>query len=214
MASDKKIEDAPRRTQIVSAATLMFIERGFAGTSVNEVATACGLQKASLYHHFRSKEELFVACVTDGYDQSVADLGEIIEDKKISATKKMSKAIPMLYDITIFRPVGQLSPVVAEVAVRFPHVSMTFRDSFVKRQHDLIMQIIDQGVAQAEFRDRNRHGLMHMIYGPIVTLSMTKQMFEHLEDFDEMWPMDLLMREHIGSILELVGARPAVGADA
>lgn len=49
------------RTAILEAATGLFGERGFAGTTMDAVAAAAGLAKGAVYHHFPGKEALFEA---------------------------------------------------------------------------------------------------------------------------------------------------------
>jgi AcrR family transcriptional regulator len=46
------------RTQILEAAARLFVERGFAATSVRDIAAAIGISNPSLYHHFSSKADL------------------------------------------------------------------------------------------------------------------------------------------------------------
>ena len=49
------------RDRVLSAAAMIFAERGYAGTTMRSVAKRVGLQAASLYYHYRSKEELIEA---------------------------------------------------------------------------------------------------------------------------------------------------------
>lgn len=49
------------RGDIVDAATQVFSQRGYHGSSMSDVADAVGIRKASLYHHVRSKEDLLFA---------------------------------------------------------------------------------------------------------------------------------------------------------
>ena len=49
------------RQRILHVAREMFIERGFAAVSMQQIADAAGLKKASIYYHFPSKVDLFVA---------------------------------------------------------------------------------------------------------------------------------------------------------
>jgi AcrR family transcriptional regulator len=48
----------PRRAAIVTAAAELFDERGYHQTSMEDIAAAAGIRKASVYHYFRGKEEL------------------------------------------------------------------------------------------------------------------------------------------------------------
>jgi len=50
-----------RREEILDEAMALFAERGYEGTSMSELAERVGLRKASLFHHFASKEVLYAA---------------------------------------------------------------------------------------------------------------------------------------------------------
>ncbi len=47
-----------RRDEVTRVAARLFAERGYDGTSLADVAEAVGIQKASLYHHIATKEDL------------------------------------------------------------------------------------------------------------------------------------------------------------
>jgi AcrR family transcriptional regulator len=55
--------DAQRDTILAQAAEL-FARQGFVGTSMNEVATACGMSKPALYHYVRDKSQLLFEIAT------------------------------------------------------------------------------------------------------------------------------------------------------
>ncbi|MCC6250787.1 MAG: TetR family transcriptional regulator [Rubrivivax sp.] len=46
------------RGQILAGAARLFATRGYAATTMNDVAAACGLSKATLYHYVRDKHDL------------------------------------------------------------------------------------------------------------------------------------------------------------
>lgn len=50
---------------MLDAATACFLERGFGGTSMRDVAERCGILSGSLYHHVSSKEELLAAVLEE-----------------------------------------------------------------------------------------------------------------------------------------------------
>jgi AcrR family transcriptional regulator len=54
------LAEAPSsREKILDVAESLFARRGFAGVGLREVAEATGLSKSALFHHFRSKEQLY-----------------------------------------------------------------------------------------------------------------------------------------------------------
>lgn len=59
MASTPRMPREQRRAQLLELATELFIERGFQGTSMDDIAGAAGVTKPVLYQHFSSKEELY-----------------------------------------------------------------------------------------------------------------------------------------------------------
>jgi TetR/AcrR family transcriptional regulator len=60
--SDSDASSAPSsRDKILDVAEALFARRGFAGVGMREVADAAGLGKSSLFHHFRSKAQLYLA---------------------------------------------------------------------------------------------------------------------------------------------------------
>ena len=47
-----------QRELILSHAAALFAQQGYAATSMNQVAAACGVSKAAVYHYVRDKNEL------------------------------------------------------------------------------------------------------------------------------------------------------------
>jgi AcrR family transcriptional regulator len=58
MARTSSEPRSARRDEIVALAGDMFAARGYAGTTVREIAEAAGILSGSLYHHFDSKESI------------------------------------------------------------------------------------------------------------------------------------------------------------
>jgi AcrR family transcriptional regulator len=65
-----------QREMILGRAAALFARGGYPGTSMNQVAEACGLSKATLYHYFRDKYDLLVS-IADGH---VSRLQAIVDD--------------------------------------------------------------------------------------------------------------------------------------
>jgi AcrR family transcriptional regulator len=66
MKQPSRLTADERRTIIVEAATRVFAENGFHGTTTRELAKAAGVSEALIYKHFPSKESLFSAMLAQG----------------------------------------------------------------------------------------------------------------------------------------------------
>jgi TetR/AcrR family transcriptional regulator, cholesterol catabolism regulator len=64
-----------RGRDVLAAAVELFASRGFDATSIRDIATEAGVQPASVYYHYPSKEALLVAIV----DRAAAQVAEQIK---------------------------------------------------------------------------------------------------------------------------------------
>jgi len=48
------------KNKILKAATTLFSELGYKGTSVRKIASSVGIRESALYNHFKNKEEIFL----------------------------------------------------------------------------------------------------------------------------------------------------------
>ncbi|KPM57654.1 TetR family transcriptional regulator [Frankia sp. R43] len=71
-----RAQGADTRTRILEAAVQLFVERGYAGTSVRDIAERLGVTKAALYYHFSSKEMILEALISP-FESGFAQLVEL-----------------------------------------------------------------------------------------------------------------------------------------
>src|SRR6187397_969808 len=80
MSTDGPASQAPtRRDELLELAATMFAERGLRATTVRDIADSAGILSGSLYHHFKSKEQMveevlrdFLGWLFDRYQQIIA----------------------------------------------------------------------------------------------------------------------------------------------
>jgi AcrR family transcriptional regulator len=76
MARTRSANYDDQREAILGEAARLFAQRGYSATTMNEVAAACGLSKATLYHYYRDKDAL-LAEIAQGH---VARLAQLVQD--------------------------------------------------------------------------------------------------------------------------------------
>jgi AcrR family transcriptional regulator len=69
-----------RRDEITRVACAVFAQKGFQNSTMRDVADATGILAGSLYHHYKSKDDLLVEVLKRFYADSVADIERIIAE--------------------------------------------------------------------------------------------------------------------------------------
>lgn len=70
--------NASRRQQILDTAAAVFAEKGIASTTVRDISEQVGIYSGSLYHHFKSKEEIVAGILAPIVASQVAALERIM----------------------------------------------------------------------------------------------------------------------------------------
>jgi AcrR family transcriptional regulator len=81
-----------RKEQILQTAAKLFWEKGYASTSMRDIATDLGIEAASLYHHIKSKEEILETICFAMADQLIGAINEV-NDIYFNAEEKLRMAI-------------------------------------------------------------------------------------------------------------------------
>jgi AcrR family transcriptional regulator len=71
------------RNRIIEAAALCFAESGYDGTAVARICETAGVSKGAFYHHFSSKQQLFIVLIDqwlEDLDQHLVALGGQVDD--------------------------------------------------------------------------------------------------------------------------------------
>jgi AcrR family transcriptional regulator len=82
-----------RRAEIIQAAGQLFLSQSYSHTSMQDVMNKVKIAKGTIYHYFKSKEELLEAVVQDIVDSSMEEMTDLVEKSKGTALEKMKLLI-------------------------------------------------------------------------------------------------------------------------
>jgi TetR/AcrR family transcriptional regulator len=83
--------DGDTRVEILAAARRVFAQHGLDGTSVREVAGAARVNNAMIYYHFKDKEDLYRAVLSDSFSAMTDIWSDPIFTSKTSVRQKIEK---------------------------------------------------------------------------------------------------------------------------
>jgi TetR/AcrR family transcriptional regulator, mexJK operon transcriptional repressor len=128
---------------IREAAALLFLEKGYAGTSMDDIAAAAQVSKQTIYTHFHSKEELFGDLVL-GNAQRVEDFIATLELTLAGAddVEAALRQVARMYLRLVMRPeVLRLRRLVVGEAARFPDLARTYYEQVPGRVYEALARI-------------------------------------------------------------------------
>jgi len=119
-------EKAQRRQLILDAALIVFAAKGYAETSMADIAQSARLGKATLYYYFPTKEAIYEAIYVAGTEAYYSEMMPVLELEQPSRIIKTMLTFYVVYMnehrdfFNIFFPLGRSAPIqiVESVAVR------------------------------------------------------------------------------------------------
>jgi TetR/AcrR family transcriptional repressor of mexJK operon len=125
--SRRETQRQTRRDAIVQVAARYFIEHGYAATTMSGIATALGGSKGTLWNHFPSKEELFVA-VLDRLTEDFRTQLLLILDPRHDFEKALRRFCREFLNKVTSRDGIALYRLVISETNRFPEIGRIFHE--------------------------------------------------------------------------------------
>jgi TetR/AcrR family transcriptional regulator len=162
---------ASSRDKILDVAEALFARRGFAGVGLREVAERVGLGKSSLFHHFKSKAELYLAVLRRVFERI---------DERVAPTfaasgtyaEQLTRAIDALIDALAEHPTTarlllrglfedddlptEAEPALAEV------------EGAIERILGRVLALLRKGIDAGDFRDAEPGQVLQTLIGAVV----------------------------------------------
>jgi len=91
------------KTDVLAAAASIFQQKGYNGTSMDEVLKATGLSRSSLYDSFGDKHNLYIQSL-EFYKENEQKLSEKIEDKPVNGLQKIDYLFKNVVDHLVAHP--------------------------------------------------------------------------------------------------------------
>lgn len=89
-------EAEERRNEILDAADELFGEKGFDGTSTNDILSKVNIARGTLYYHFKSKEDIMNALIDRYNVRLLSRARKIADDKSIPVDERMVRVVMTL----------------------------------------------------------------------------------------------------------------------
>lgn len=136
------------RSKILASAIKLFSTRGFNAASVDDICTDAGISKGAFYHHFKSKQDLFLALL-DVWLQTIDNAIEASKDKTVPETfMQITEAFPY-----IFATANEGLPMFLEFWLQASRDEKIWQAGIkpYRRYHKYFAALIQKGVDEGSF---------------------------------------------------------------
>ena len=166
-----------RPSELLAAALELFVEKGYAGTRLEDVAAQAGVSKGTLYLYFENKEDLFKAVVGDNVVARIsASADEVLRFDGTSADLLRQLVTTWWRDYGDSKA-GVLGKLVMAESGNFPDIARFFLEEVIEPWHELLATAIRRGIERGEFRAVDPAMFVRVITAPLVMLSLWKRSF-------------------------------------
>ncbi len=120
--------DSPKRQAVIEAASELFIAQGYGAVSMDAIARAAGVSKATLYAHFASKNRLFATIINEACQQNVT-LSDPLPEPSGDLAAVLTALGQRLLRFLLEAKALAIHRVVLAESVRFPELGQAFYEN-------------------------------------------------------------------------------------
>jgi TetR/AcrR family transcriptional regulator len=163
-----------RPSELVAAALDLFVEKGFAATRAEEVATRAGVSKGTLFLYFASKEDLFKAVVRENLSGLYPEWSTELDNYSGTSAELLHYCMQAWWSRIGDTKASGISKLIMSEARNFPELAAFYQQEVVEPGSALIRRILQRGIDRGEFRAIDMQYGVYVVLAPMIFLVMWK----------------------------------------
>lgn len=143
----KRLRSEQRKHQLVGITLNLIATQGLQGTSMGKVAKAAGITEMALYRHFRSRNELIQAALSE----MISILNRFLDSDEPDIKKRLRTISAVMYDSMMS---DRMEPRLLFEFLRAPakeHLKDQMQEQF-QTLHHKIEDMLQEGISAGQFR--------------------------------------------------------------
>lgn len=168
---------AARPQELVAAALDLFVERGYAATRLEDVATAAGVSKATVYLYFANKEELFKTVVRENLVPALNRGIDLVESYEGTTPELLRELLRGWWGLIGGTRLAGLTKLIMAESGNFPDIARFYNDEIMEPGDELFARVLARGVARGEMRALPANPTTTIICAPLVFLMLWQSAF-------------------------------------
>lgn len=170
----RKRRKEARPQELLDAALEVFVERGFAASKMEDVASRAGVSKGTVYLYFPSKEELLKAVIRHNLSLTIAQGGDLAAQFP-GPTDELLRVLAMSWwdRVGETQASGIFKLIITEVR-NFPEFAQFYAAEVIEPGRQLLKALLQRGIDRGEFRPVPLEDTAHALIFPMLMLCLHK----------------------------------------
>ena len=158
-----------RPGELIQAALDVFVERGYAGARLDDIAQRAGVTKGTVYLYFTDKQELFEAVVRETLGSMLSRGQAIASGFEGTASDLLREVLARWWrDIVQNDKVSALPKLMISEAGNFPRLAQFYYQAVIEPGRALLREVLVRGIRRGEFRPVDVENYIHFIIAPLL----------------------------------------------
>lgn len=158
-----------RPGELIDAALAAFVEHGYAGARLDDIAARAGVSKGTVYLYFKDKEELFEAVVRGTLGDLVAQGHAIARNFAGPSPELLREVLARWWTgIVEHEHISALPKLMISEAGNFPRLARSYYEVVIEPGRALLREVLERGIRRGEFRPVDVENTIHFIIAPLL----------------------------------------------
>ena len=173
------------RERILDAALRVFAERGYDGASVTQICDQAGVSKGALYHHYPTKQAVFLALL-EHWLTSVDDGLEVLREGQPDIAELLLQMADFSHQV--FDAADGRLPMFLEFWSQASHDPAIWKATIApyRRYRDYFASLVQEGIASGSLRDVDPDVAAHLIVSVALGLILQGMLDTESTDWETM----------------------------
>jgi AcrR family transcriptional regulator len=166
-----------RPDEVLDAALVLFIERGFAATRVEDIAAQAGLSKGAVYLYFPSKEAILEGLVKRAVLPVANSALGVIQNYAGDPRPVIATALKLVAGRLSDPKLIAIPRLLIREMINFPELAEMYRREVIDRVVPAIETLVRNGMRDGYFRALDPEMTLRSIVGPIIAHVLIAELF-------------------------------------
>lgn len=177
----------------------LFAEKGFAATSMDQIAMQAGVTKGTIYLYFDSKERIFRELIVAFIGTTISGIAQRVEQYQGSASDLLRIVLSAIGEFITTSDRAVLPKILIAEAGNFPEIVRFYRQEIIDKGLAMMSGIIRRGIERGEFRKVVPEHAARLCVAPLLLAAFWRTTFAQFDT--EPYDYKGLIGTHIETLL-------------